>query len=80
MNSIQAHGPTVRKIDEIESLIRPGIFQPLQPKLRSAIRVSPESKERSEPNFPQGIFQEALPMEHNPLGHGDNALLRLIQG
>lgn len=67
---------TIRKIDQVKALVAVGILEALKPKLCSTIGMSPVCLVRISKRY--GCYQN-LPVEHDPLSNGDDALLGLIE-
>lgn len=72
-------GRTVGQVDQVEPFGGRGVANPLQPDLRCFISVSPVRNKQSQSVSPCADARGCVPMKHDPLSDGDNALLGLIQ-
>lgn len=71
---------TIGKVDQVESFGGRRVTNPLQPDLRSPFGVSPvDFWVLADVSAARRVTDVCAPMEHDPLGDSDNALLGLVQ-
>lgn len=88
MGAGKRSGITVGKIKQVQSLVAVGVLEPLQPELDCPVGIAPEWRSGQQGQIPEAAasqatdktsnaFEEQIcsPVEHDPLGNSDYAVL-----